>query len=221
MANPEIYAHTYWSHKGKYPATQEALAALVPAEGEVKDHENNPALEKFRIAANCYYDLYNNGLCNRWEEFEEVFGFVGPYREEEADEDDDDSRSYYIDNDETWWTQANIDRVEDGINVIILAAAKEQGITVPEMDATAIQAEVDRLSAELASNHAKLTEIASKPFVQLSGEDGNVFSIIGRVSGALRKAKLPDKAEEFTDKAFGAGSYNEVLRLAMEYCDVA
>ena len=30
-----------------------------------------------------------------------------------------------------------------------------------------------------------------------------------------------DKAKEFTDKAFNAGSYDEVLRLAMTYCDVS
>ena len=60
-----------------------------------------------------------------------------------------------------------------------------------------------------------------KPYVQLSGEDGNVFSIIGRCSKALKRAGQEEKAKEFTDKAFGAGSYDEVLRLAMEYCYVS
>jgi len=64
-------------------------------------------------------------------------------------------------------------------------------------------------------------ETTNKPFVQLSGEDGNVFSIIGSVTKALKKAGVPDRAKEFTDKAFDASSYDEVLRLAMEYCDVA
>lgn len=61
----------------------------------------------------------------------------------------------------------------------------------------------------------------SKPFVQLTGQDGNVFIIISRVSGALKKDGQTDKAKEFTDKAFSAGSYDEVLQLAMEYCDVS
>jgi hypothetical protein len=61
----------------------------------------------------------------------------------------------------------------------------------------------------------------NKPKVQLTGEDSNVFSIIGRVTGALKKANQSDKAKEFTDKAFDAGSYDEVLVLAMTYCDVS
>ncbi len=62
--------------------------------------------------------------------------------------------------------------------------------------------------------------VYDKPEVQLSGEDGNVFSIIARCGKALRKA-CPAAEIEFKDKAFSAGSYDEVLRLAMEYCDVA
>lgn len=65
------------------------------------------------------------------------------------------------------------------------------------------------------------SKTTSKPFVQLSGEDGNAFFIIGRCGKALKNAGQADKAKEFTTKAFGAGSYDEVLRLAMEYCDVA
>ena len=64
-------------------------------------------------------------------------------------------------------------------------------------------------------------DTTSKPFVQLSGEDGNAFSIIGMCSRALKNANQSDKSTEFINKAFAAGSYDEVLRLAMEYCDVA
>jgi len=55
----------------------------------------------------------------------------------------------------------------------------------------------------------------------LSGEDGNVFSIIGRCGKALKNAGQIDKAREFSAKAMKSDSYDEVLRLAMEYCDVA
>ena len=58
-----------------------------------------------------------------------------------------------------------------------------------------------------------------KPEVQLSGEDGNVFSIIARCGKALRRV-CPAAEVEFRDKAFAAGSYDEVLRLAMKYCEV-
>jgi hypothetical protein len=59
-----------------------------------------------------------------------------------------------------------------------------------------------------------------KPTVQLSGEDGNAFFVIGRCSQALRKAGLEEDAKEFREKCLNAASYDEVLRLAMKYCDV-
>lgn len=60
----------------------------------------------------------------------------------------------------------------------------------------------------------------SKPTVQLVGEDGNVFAIIGRVAKTLKRAGQPEKAQEFRDKAMQAGSYDEVLRLCMDYVEV-
>ena len=59
-----------------------------------------------------------------------------------------------------------------------------------------------------------------KPVVKLVGTDGNVFSIIRRVSGALKKAGQPEEAKAFVAAAFGSGSYGEVLRLCMEYVEV-
>ena len=59
-----------------------------------------------------------------------------------------------------------------------------------------------------------------KPTCQLTGEDGNVFSIIGRVSKALKRAGQEDKAEEFRKKAMQSESYDAVLRLCMDYVEV-
>lgn len=59
-----------------------------------------------------------------------------------------------------------------------------------------------------------------KPTCQLSGEDGNVFSVIGRVSKALKRAGQPDRATEFRTKAMSAGSYDEVLSLCFDYVEV-
>lgn len=59
-----------------------------------------------------------------------------------------------------------------------------------------------------------------KPTVQLLGQDGNVFNLIGLVSQALRRASLPEKAKEFSERAFRAGSYDEVLVLIQEYVEV-
>ncbi|MBI2192051.1 MAG: hypothetical protein HYU36_08710 [Planctomycetes bacterium] len=59
-----------------------------------------------------------------------------------------------------------------------------------------------------------------RPACKLVGTDGNVFSIIGRVKQALKKAGQEDRAREFVEKAFQAKSYNEVLALCTDYVDV-
>jgi hypothetical protein len=72
---------TYWQEKGTYQTQAEELQALLPTFGEVdKGKTTNKALERFRRAQNCYYDLYNNGLCNRAREFSTVFRIVGVSR---------------------------------------------------------------------------------------------------------------------------------------------
>lgn len=55
--------------------------------------------------------------------------------------------------------------------------------------------------------------------VQLSGEDGNAFAIIGRVSEAIESVSKED-ADKFTQKCFSANSYDEVLQLCMKYVTV-
>ena len=67
---PEV---SFWN--GNHPLTQVAkdLRMLIPDEGAVPEAHKNPALERLRIALNCYYDLYNNGLINRARSFARVF----------------------------------------------------------------------------------------------------------------------------------------------------
>lgn len=64
--------NTYWSGTGKFNELAEQLQTLIPVEGAIKGSKNQ-ALERFRKAVNCYYDLYNNGLCNRARSFAKVF----------------------------------------------------------------------------------------------------------------------------------------------------
>ena len=59
-----------------------------------------------------------------------------------------------------------------------------------------------------------------KPVCQLTGQDGNVFNIIGLVSRELKIAGQADKAKEFTEKALKSQSYDQVLCLCMEYVEV-
>ncbi len=69
-------------------------------------------------------------------------------------------------------------------------------------------------------------EVEHKPHCQLTGPegvDGNVFSIIGRVTQVLKKAGMKDKADEFRNKAMsGDFDYYEILgRLVNYYVEVA
>ena len=56
--------------------------------------------------------------------------------------------------------------------------------------------------------------------VRITGTNGNVFAIIGKVAQALKQAGQKDQAKEFTNKAFSAKSYDDVLRLCFEYVEV-
>ena len=68
----------YWDNTGKYQALYNELHKRVPSMGPVPEARGaNRKLEKLRVASNCYYDLFNNGLCNRAAEFRRVFGFGG------------------------------------------------------------------------------------------------------------------------------------------------
>lgn len=52
--------------------------------------------------------------------------------------------------------------------------------------------------------------------VRLSGTDGNVFALLGRVVRALRIAGVsPSEILEFQNSVFGCGSYDEALQLFM------
>jgi hypothetical protein len=51
--------------------------------------------------------------------------------------------------------------------------------------------------------------------VELSGQDGNAFVIIGRVSGAIRKAHGDEAATRFTSQASETQSYDELLQFVM------
>jgi hypothetical protein len=56
--------------------------------------------------------------------------------------------------------------------------------------------------------------------VQLVGEDGNAFSILGRVTQAMRRADVP-KAERdaFVEEAT-SGDYDNLLATCMRWVDV-
>lgn len=59
--------------------------------------------------------------------------------------------------------------------------------------------------------------------VRLSGQDGNVGSIMARVRDAMRQAGVPDYATVVSTmwaEVFEAESYDESLRIVMRYVEV-
>jgi len=61
---------SYSNGNGQYQNFADALMKLVPTEGEIK---GNPTLERFRVACNNYYDVMNNGGCNRGRSIGKMF----------------------------------------------------------------------------------------------------------------------------------------------------
>ena len=57
--------------------------------------------------------------------------------------------------------------------------------------------------------------------VQLTGEDGNVFNLVGIVSKALERAGEKDAAEAMKTEVFSSGSYDEALGIMMKYVNVS
>lgn len=107
---------TYWNSAGRYQEQADLLVALIPAIGEVYDAQGaNKHLDTFRRAVNCYYDLYNNGLCNKAREFSTLFKIAGVPKEIKA--------RRWMDGMLNSDTQ---ERVEDKMSQFILAAMQEQ-----------------------------------------------------------------------------------------------
>jgi len=57
--------------------------------------------------------------------------------------------------------------------------------------------------------------------VQLSGQDGNAFAVMGAVSNALRKGGVPrEEINEYTTQSM-SGDYDNLLRTAMDWVTVS
>jgi menaquinone-dependent protoporphyrinogen IX oxidase len=66
------------------------------------------------------------------------------------------------------------------------------------------------------SNEVKYPDIT----VQLTGEDGNTFVIIARISQALKKAGTSSEiVKQFRDEAM-SGDYDHVLQTAMRWVNI-
>lgn len=59
----------------------------------------------------------------------------------------------------------------------------------------------------------------SKPSMRLEGQDGNIFSILGRASRLLKDVGQKDQADEMFRRVTSSGSYEEALHIISEYVD--
>ena len=55
--------------------------------------------------------------------------------------------------------------------------------------------------------------------MNLIGEDGNIFSIMGRASGLLQEAGLKEQATEMISCVTSCGDYYQALNIISEYVD--
>lgn len=65
----------------------------------------------------------------------------------------------------------------------------------------------------------KLLNRPKKPKMQLIGQDGNIFAIMGRASRLLKNAGQSDNAKEMCDRVTASQSYSEALNIVSEYVE--
>ena len=66
--------NTYWEEKGLHQEMANELNLLIPFMGSVENKRYRKKLERYRKAANAYYDIFNNGGYNMGREIGATFG---------------------------------------------------------------------------------------------------------------------------------------------------
>ena len=63
-------------------------------------------------------------------------------------------------------------------------------------------------------------EEKQKPSLKLIGKNGNIFSILGRVTRTLKEDGKEEQAKEVSERVMASSSYGEALQIIMEYVEV-
>ena len=71
-------------------------------------------------------------------------------------------------------------------------------------------------SFEKIQDHMQMTQ---RPKMQLIGQDGNIFAIMGRASRLLKSSGQGDKAKEMRDRVMSCDSYQKALSIVSEYVE--
>ena len=56
-----------------------------------------------------------------------------------------------------------------------------------------------------------------RPKMELIGQDGNIFAVLGRASRLLKENGQPDQAKEMCDRVYQSGAYSKALNIISEY----
>ena len=62
-------------------------------------------------------------------------------------------------------------------------------------------------------------QVQQKPKMRLIGEDGNIFSILGRASRLLNRAGMKAQSEEMFERVTACEDYNKALNIISEYVE--
>ena len=62
-------------------------------------------------------------------------------------------------------------------------------------------------------------QVQQKPKMQLIGEDGNIFAILGRASKLLNRAGMKAQSDEMFQRVTACESYHEALNIISEYVE--
>ena len=77
----------------------------------------------------------------------------------------------------------------------------------------------DYVPNRLGGFRAEQAPQKEKPKMDLIGEDGNIFAIMGRASGLLKEAGQKAESEEMIGRVTSSGSYDEALGIISEYVE--
>lgn len=58
-----------------------------------------------------------------------------------------------------------------------------------------------------------------KPKMELLGQDGNIFGIMGRASRLLKQAGMKEQSDEMISRVTACGDYNKALNIISEYVE--
>lgn len=56
-----------------------------------------------------------------------------------------------------------------------------------------------------------------KPYAKLLGSDGNIFSLLGIATRALKSSGLRKDASDLATEVFGSTSYDEAMHIILKY----